>query len=551
MIIDMKYAEPARSYEKQRAMYRLEHGILTARDDLKRVGHEIGAKMARHRKALDRPLTLEEKLAMVRDGTVGFGFGYAFMASCMDSIMGSWFGARFDEVQEEFNSGRWRVPPFGKFDSSVAMNCYGMVQERRGNENKPLFYAHHFLHVSTVDPQQVAFYQSIEHMMQSRETRCKPGRYLTRFFGEIFPQCEMKAWVEHFMKEQAPVNVKFARTKDEIIRAIAEGSDDSCMSNKYHCNKRTDYSYWSGHVHPAAVYAASGDIEVGYIENDAGEVTARVVCNARTMKMARCYGDANRLLPAMQALGYVEERGALVGCRLEVIDNKNGDGWIMPYVDAGTRSGGGCLSVSRKGEWWVLGSDGDYSTMAGYENNGVLREQSGEQCDDCGDMVDEDDMVYVDYHERNVCQNCAERNYVSAYGRRMDQVLVAIDSPDVIYCESDGEYYLVRYAADNNLVQDEDTQDWYSIDDLVGTSRGLIHVDCAARLDVEDSDGNDFAHKDDTVTTCDGRLIHENDAVTLDDGRVIHENDNEEDYRDEAPEELEAQAVKTQMALAL
>ena len=139
--------------------------------------------------------------------------------------------------------------------------------------------------------------------------------------------------------------------------------------------------------------------------------------------------------------------------------------------------------------------------------------------------------------------DCGVNNYVSAYGRRMRQVLVPND--DAVQCESDGRSYVAEYASENNVFMCEVSNNWYSLDDLVGTSIGLVYgAECVA-LDVDDSEGNSYAYKADVTTTCDGRTIHKDDAITTEDGRVLHTSDDEEDYAQyvQRPEEDAAQIV--------
>ena len=438
-----------------------------------------------------------------------------------------------EDRDEKFNSGEWKDAHFGPGFYDDSYGCF------------PGF-KHHYLHISLADPTQVAYYQTVEHLMQGRETRVKPGRYLTRYFEGKYDKCQIKAFTEFFLRRQAPAQVQFARTKDEIIRVIAEGPTDSCMSNGFHSGAnsegRKDYGYWAGHVHPAAVYGASGDFEVGYLEEPDGDggvrVTARVICNAKKKLMARCYGDLVRLREAMEALGYTSEHGALVGCRLEKIRDVGGDGWIMPYVDAGTGSGGGNLYAYDNGQWWVLSSDSDnpVNTYDGYDKRGITladheeeEEENLRECDDCGDDYHEDDMRYIDYNDHTVCEGCCDNNYTFAYGRRMRQLLVP--NEDAVYCESDGEHYVAEHASANNVFQCEVTHDWYSVDDLASTSMGLVHVSECVALDVDDSEGNSYAYKRDVTTTCDGRTIHKDDAITTEDGRVLHTDDNEDEIQ--------------------
>ena len=97
---------------------------------------------------------------------------------------------------------------------------------------------------------------------------------------------------------------------------------------------------------------------------------------------------------------------------------------------------------------------------------------------------------------------------------------------DVIECQSNNEWYLEDYANGHDVYLCEDTGEWWHMDDLCSTSRGFIHTDSAVSLDVEDSEGNSFAHMDDVVTTHDGRVIHEDDGVEVQITHVCHKDDN-------------------------
>ena len=123
--------------------------------------------------------------------------------------------------EEKFSSGEWKDAHFGPGFYEDPYGCF------------PGF-KHHYLHVSLADPTQVAYYQTVEHLMQGRETRTKPGRYLTRYFEGKYDKCQIKAFTEFFLRRQAPAQVQFARTKEEIIRVIAEGDRKSTRLNSSH-----------------------------------------------------------------------------------------------------------------------------------------------------------------------------------------------------------------------------------------------------------------------------------------------------------------------------
>lgn len=515
MLKDLEYTEPERTYYKKAAIHALYVGRPSRRETLRTVGHKIGRILAGMRKLnRDGKLTKEQILQAIR-GVGSDGLDPWVIAELMLKMPG--LENRAYEIGRKFNNDEW---------ASVGFHL-GQIS--------PAIPMHHFPHVSTTDPLQVAYYETMDKMMAGRETRTKPGRYLTKYFSDTFTECQIKQMVEAFLLEQSPATVKFARTEAEIIRAIAEGPSDSCMSNAFHGGDHEDYSHWRGHVHPAAAYAGSDDFEVGYIENADGEVTARVICNAKKKHMARIYGDRDRLLTAMEALGYRSKTGALEGCKLRVIRNENGYGYIMPYVDAGTGSGGGALraTMTDDAKWWRLhAGSGGIDTYTGYTNNGLALtededDEDMEECAECGDESSPEDTTYIESEDITVCAYCLRRNFIRAIGRRSTAFY---RESDTVLCESDGNYYAANFLQNHDIYQCEVTEDWYKLDDLVMTSRGYVHVGEAIQLDVPDSDGNEYAYTPDTVETHDGRtvlsaeterrgdlLCHVNDEVTEND----------------------------------
>jgi hypothetical protein len=61
----------------------------------------------------------------------------------------------------------------------------------------------------------------------------------------------------------------------------------------------------------------------------------------------------------------------------------------------------------------------------------------------------------------------------------------------------------------------EESSEYYHLDDLVMTLRGLIHSDYATSIDHEDADGNEYAHTDDVHELSDGTTCHTDDAKDL------------------------------------
>ena len=366
----------------------------------------------------------------------------------------------------------------------------------------------HYLHGSTKIEGNVAYAESIEKAQADRYITTKPGRYLTKFFAGVLSEREIKEWADKQVAAMKPAMVKWANTEEEMIRAINLGPSDSCMSAGFHSGRE---GWFKGHIHPAAVYATP-DITVAYLEDHDGKIVARAVCNVAKKYVARCYGDFRLLVPALEALGWTQQSGALEGCRIRKIENRGGhDSYIMAYVDAGTGSGGGSLGYKDAGddEHWILcESHRQGNTYAGYENEGVTRDEPQCTCDMCDDGMDEDDAYHMDSTDQTVCEGCRDYNFTIAMGRRQDDWF---PNDDVI--EVEGEYYVTQYAGNHGIYCCELSGEWYHQDDMVTTSRGMVHQDQAVALDVEDDDGNNHVCTSDVATTHDGRTIHRGNVV--------------------------------------
>lgn len=399
-------------------------------------------------------------------------------------------------------------------------------------------------HISVVNPQEVAYYQSVDKLIRGIETRTKPGRFIQKFFPNLTPD-QVRQYANDYINATAPKQLHFARTMDDIITAIDEGPSESCQTREYYDKAPDDRPWYAGHIHPAACYA-SGDFEVAYITDNnkpaditqlhSGNqrITARAICNAKNKTVARIYGDAGKLEPLLTSAGYSQVERALVGCRLLKIGNEEGSGWIMPYVDAGIGSGGGSLDVddyydhdSGKSYWMLVrAGNGTYSTYEGYDKKGVLEgdEEERHYCERCNAAHDsEDDIHYSDYERTQYCSEC-EDDFVYAVVRvtrsgYREQDMVLIDN--AIEIDGDG------YADDNDLliqcgfVQCIHCDEWTSLDNTTTTDSG--HVCCqhqVVELAEESPDGNEYGYRPDCtqyVNTETGEMVWLDDNTDVDD----------------------------------
>ena len=79
-------------------------------------------------------------------------------------------------------------------------------------------------------------------------------------------------------------------------------------------------------------------------------------------------------------------------------------------------------------------------------------------------------MVYVEHRGESICTDCLNDSYMYAYGRRGQDYY---PNDDVIYCETDGEYYVADYAADyHDIHKCPIRYGWYHVNDMVAITVG-------------------------------------------------------------------------------
>lgn len=363
----------------------------------------------------------------------------------------------------------------------------------------------HQLHESEADPFQVAYYPTLRHMREGREVRTRLGKYLTTY-ASLFElsESDIKAMSEKHRSEVAGRGnwqVGFVSHDDEAgwLNTYRSEKVNSCMQSM---DAVRIYAHEKSTLRLARVTQANGDVIARCIVRDEGDKTGWV----RVYPDPNGYSEGKFLLDYLNANGY-PERTNLNGVLMQYIQDS--DGIVCPYLDSGS---GGRQSVSietHDGKQYLVAGGSDYEAC---NTNGYTEEYYQCTCDECGDGMDEEDGTYIERDDRTVCEYCRDNHYTYAYGRRHQDYYLA---DDCIECQSDGEYYLVEYADVYNVYRCEVTDNWYYIDDLCATSRGLAHVDEVTRLDHEDSDGNDYAYNADTHELSDGTICHEDDADRL------------------------------------
>ena len=352
----------------------------------------------------------------------------------------------------------------------------------------------HQIHLSTEDINQIAYYPTLAHMRAGREVRTRLGRYLTKYQQAFkLTDTDIKSITEKHqanMRSRGGWSVEFIEHNDEGGWMTVYDSNDvgSCMKG----------------MDAVRVYAHDKSVlRLAYVK--AGEkIIARCIVREDDAKgWLRVYPDPNGyaegryLLDYLKANGY-DQQTSLDGALLRYITE--GGSIVCPYIDYGS-GGDQCVGVvERNGVKYLEVGRNDYSAT---NTNGYVEDNS-QDCDECGDSTDSDDLTYIEHSGNNVCPCCRDNNYTYAYGSRYEDFFPedecvrvndnwywrdTIHNHDIGYCEHSGEYY--------------------PNDEIVNTYDGDYHQDYVVSVD---------RHTD-------YEYVYENNVHTLSDGTTCHEDD--------------------------
>jgi hypothetical protein len=410
---------------------------------------------------------------------------------------------RLKQIDKEFNGGEW-----------VHMNWNALgITDEQSTKISYLFWLHR-VHVSLMNPLQIAHYPTLKHLRDGREVVTKLGKYLTSFKDFIgITETEIKDAVEKYnaiVASRTGWEVRFIESTDAdgFVRIYRDASAGSCMKG----------------MDAVRVYAHDKSvIRLAYIQSLAGEILARCIVREDLKQYVRIYPDPNGstegkyLQQYLKANGYTH--GNLEGCLLRAIEHEDEDDiFIAPYIDAGI-DGNGSVGSAQSGElvdiddktYIEITPHGDLClTMTNGFTDDVQDEDESE-CDECGDIEHNDNMTYT-YHEQHICRHCCDNNYSYAWVTNNTQDYVHHDH--VIYV-GDEAYHIDLDLSAFDIYECEQSGDLYHIDDLVMTLRGFIHCDLVQDIDHEDADGNLSAHEDDVHELSDGTTCHTDDAERI------------------------------------
>jgi len=295
-----------------------------------------------------------------------------------------------DDQRERLRSGYYKPPPWGEMPWISA------------SWNSPMFSAArrlHFPHVSRDEPAKLAYTRSAEHGEADRQTKTRPGKYLTKFYARLLAPEAIAEWAAAWGAAAAPPTLEIALTPDEI-EAVYTSGPRSCMSHEVS-------QYDTNGVHPTRAYGA-GDLGIAYVRNDAGDIQARCLCWPEKKLYRGFYGDPARLERVLQDDGYTRaEAGAFNGARLLrlPVPDAGDERLVAPYIDAYEVSLLGPDGAEHE-DYIYVDARGSYSPGT----QGVIRACPTFRCGRCEDQCDEDEGRSVG--DEIWCESCVDNSSI-------------------------------------------------------------------------------------------------------------------------------------------
>ena len=372
----------------------------------------------------------------------------------------------------------------------------------------------------------VAFTENPDKGKRDIQLATTIGRLAKRLLPDLTDE-QVKELSAAYALEFSEVEVVYGETEEDFIDGIKNGPTESCMATVLP----------KGHVHPAAAYA-SGDMMIATIRPGGERITARTIINKQTKEFSRIYGDIPRIKGRLEAAGFTQKVGALIGCRLLRIENTTDcGGWIVPYVDAGVGPGGGSLKFDpdTDGDYFLLTDGYGVDTHVGYGNRGVANtlccvdddddEDDGDdsvRCSHCGEYFSADETQYVDSEDGHVCDSCLSDEFsfavvaLSASGRYVKEY---IRNRDCTWVDCLNEYVHEDMLGELNLVLDEGSGEYINSEDAVICVRlgETYHRDDCIPVGTDDEGSALYLYDScNVLAKCADSLYRRTDAATKD-----------------------------------
>jgi hypothetical protein len=178
------------------------------------------------------------------------------------------------------------------------------------------------VHLSANVPGKIAYYSSVENMVNNRLTRTSPEMFLARALIQA-PENIRMAWSVEVLGQTLP-EVSFAEnTESDLWYDIYDDGPHSCMAG---------YSEVRQYAHP------ENNLALAYHQTESGKITQRTIVNKLRKTYLRIYGKENAAFAAaLKKLGYSHshdtlwnEKVHLAWCECKICDTMV---LVGPYLD--------------------------------------------------------------------------------------------------------------------------------------------------------------------------------------------------------------------------
>lgn len=331
-------------------------------------------------------------------------------------------------------------------------------------------------HRSTQDPNLIAYYPTDRHIINDKAQQIKPGRFLRKYFPTMSDD-----WVRQKAAIMAPAELKFLSDWSDMLQIYRKLDSDGVVSS---CMSKDNW----GNIHPLMVYHDS-DVELAVLFCE-GKPVARALYNKHNKHYPMIYGQWEKMKVVLDNAGFVHAslcgakirkikfyQGSTPRSEIDLYDNDICDeALLMPYIDYKRgldRSSVCCTQVNVFYSYVVIQHNGEYDANRyeeGYIDTGGDGAERSE-CECCGDMVDPDDMYWLDEEERSVCSHCYHYNTVNVYmGTRRGSETYTRDYAEnsFIYIECASLWVKDSDAAhDAGYMYLDFDDEWHNSDDVV------------------------------------------------------------------------------------
>lgn len=221
---------------------------------------------------------------------------------------------------------------------------------------KPLFDVC-LVHTSAHVPGKVAYFATLQNMLENKTTRTSPEMFVQRFL-ECAPTDLKNAWEHEVMGKILPTVAFIPNTEPDMWVQVYKEGPHSCMQGADEVRQ---------YANP------KNDLALAYFQNSAGKIINRAIVNQKTKTYIRAYGnDVSAFVTALRKLGYKHSETTLKNQTVHILwDECDGCGESVitgPYLD-GDYTG---IQVIRSEdgtptEGIICGYDGDYERFRSAE----------------------------------------------------------------------------------------------------------------------------------------------------------------------------------------